>query len=64
MEATQDISSTMAEKLKPYESRIAHLEALEQSKQTEIDTLKTMVRDLHYLLEDLKADKQLNSRHN
>lgn len=64
MEETQTLTSTLTEKLKPYESRIAQLEAQEDSKQTEIESLKTMVKDLHYLLEDLKTDKQLNPRHN
>ena len=64
MNDLHDLTALLAEKLKPYESRIAHLESLEHSKQSEINSLKHLVRDLHYLLEDLKAEKQLNGKHN
>jgi len=62
MEDTQNFVSTLSEKLKPYEARIVKLEALEEAKQAKIDSLKSMIKDLHYLLEDLKADKQLNTK--
>lgn len=62
MEDAQNLTTAFAEKLKPYGARIAHLESLEHQKQSEIDAMKLLVKDLHYLLEDLKADKQLNGK--
>lgn len=64
MEDVKQLTATFKDKIKPYESRIANLEAQDESKQAEIDALKLLVRDLHYLLEELKSDKQLNSKHN
>lgn len=62
MEDAEQLTHSFKDKLKPFETRIADLEAQEASKQSEIDALKTLVRDLHYLLEELKSDKQLNSK--
>lgn len=62
MEDTQQKLSAFKDKLKPYEARITNLETQEASKQAEIDSLKVLVRDLHYLLDELKCDKQLNGK--
>lgn len=62
MEDTQQLTNSLKDKLKPYETRIADLEAQETIKQAEIDTMKVLVRELHYLLDELKTDKLLNGK--
>lgn len=62
MEDTQQLTAVFKDKLKPYEARIEELQIQEEAKQAEIDSLKNLVRDLHYLLEELKSDKQLSNK--